>query len=151
MKPLMNPQLDQALINQNHRLSYFKKLSNGIENESTTNQQQLVKTFIDESHIPNYMYQEDAKEVQTFIRHKQSKHISSVVISLIILLASVAMVTYSQLTDSYKLFGSLAVFVASIAFSAFLIVNDRLFIPSQTLKNVKNVLNIITNTGVADE
>lgn len=151
MKPLMNPQLDQALINQNHRLSYFKKLSNGIENESTTNQQQLVKTFIDESHIPNYMYQEDAKEVQTFIRRKQTKHISSVVISLIILLASVTMATYSQLTDSYKLFGSLAVFVASIAFSAFLIINDRLFIPSKTLKNVKNVLNIITNTGVADE
>lgn len=151
MKPLMNPKLDQELINQNRRLSYFAKLSNGINDESETNQKQLVNTFINESHIPHYMYQEDVKEVQAFIHHKRVKHVSSVVMSLLILFVSVGVIAYSQITDAYKLAGSLAVFTASIAFSAFIIANDRLFVKPSQLQNIKHVIDLIKNIGEPNE
>lgn len=151
MKPLMNPKLDQELINQNRRLSYFNKLSNGIVDENETNQKQLVNTFIKESHIPHYMYKEDVKEVQAFINHKRIKHASSVIISLLIFFASVGVIAYSELTDAYKLAGSLAVLTASVAFSAFIIANDRLFVKPSQLQNIKHVIDLIKNIGEPNE
>lgn len=151
MTYLINPKLDKQLFNKNQRLSYLVKLHKGLTGESYQNKQSLVSTFIKDSHIPEYMYQNDANEVATFIRNQKRKYFYSMSLTTLIFATSFTVTTLSQIYEWNTLLGSISIFTASIAFSSLLILTDKLFIKSSNLKNIQNLLDLIINTAVVNK
>lgn len=148
MTNLINPKLDEQLFNKNQRLTYLTKLHNGLIGESYQNQKDLINTFIKESHIPEYMYQNDANEVITFLRSKKRKYFYSINIATLIFATSVVITILSEMYQWNTPLGILSMFIASIAFSSIIIINDKLFIKSKNLKNIKNLLTLIKQRQV---
>lgn len=148
MTNLINPKLDEQLFNKNQRLTYLTKLHNGLIGESYQNQKDLINTFIKESHIPEYMYQNDANEVITFLRSKKRKYFYSINIATVIFATSVVITILSEMYQWNTPLGIASIFIASIAFSSIIIINDKLFIKSKNLKNIKNLLTLIKQRQV---
>lgn len=148
MTNLINPKLDEQLFNKNQRLTYLTKLHNGLIGESYQNQKDLINTFIKESHIPEYMYQNDANEVITFLRSKKRKYLYSINIATVIFATSVVITILSEMYQWNTPLGIVSIFIASITFSSIIIINDKLFIKSKNLKNIKNLLTLIKQRQV---
>lgn len=148
MTNLINPKLDEQLFNKNQRLTYLTKLHNGLIGESYQNQKDLIDTFIKESHIPEYMYQNDANEVITFLRSKKRKYFYSINIATVIFATSVVITILSEMYQWNTPLGIVSIFIASITFSSIIIINDKLFIKSKNLKNIKNLLTLIKQRQV---
>lgn len=148
MTNLINPKLDEQLFNKNQRLTYLTKLHNGLIGESYQNQKDLINTFIKESHIPEYMYQNDANEVITFLRSKKRKYFYSINIATVIFATSVVITILSEMYQWNTPLGIVSIFIASITFSSIIIINDKLFIKSKNLKNIKNLLTLIKQRQV---